>query len=443
MKHLLTRGLMYGNLVPVNTPVWVERYNRALNHLTGRTTKLTEFHIDISGFSPEVADEVGDPLYLNHDGVNRQFILLSTEQKTAPLLAMKFSTARGILRQFIEANEPQLLSLTARDAVAGELVNSVLTVDKPARLFDIRKITITADTTKGTLSTARILRDRIDMFKTQPNGWWDDALIEEMISLSRETGDVSRYPVSLSSAEFDQQNFWTSHFGGLYVFRDVTHPAAIARMDKTSLGSLPIPYTFDFSDRAQIAKFLMLNGLAEPLAQGQDRSTATILREKMGFILIDAVTASGGVLPESPDFRRLARQFADQLPQEWHGLAALLRWAENDGPWPRITSDHPAFFYTLRASGHQDRDLVNMLLSELAPMDFRQLFICHKEAFYAAYAQWPEAKKAFVAQHLEKDYMSDKPGKRAFLFGPDTLGTGHKPNRSSLDRVGPWGALRR
>ena len=145
MERLIKSGLMFGNLVHVSSPALVERYNRALEHLTGKTTSLTDFYIDISGYSPEVGHELGDDLYLNHAGVNRQFILLTTAQKTAPLLNAKFSTSRGILRQFIEDNEPALFALTARDAVAGELVNSVYDISHPARLFDLRAITVEAD----------------------------------------------------------------------------------------------------------------------------------------------------------------------------------------------------------------------------------------------------------------------------------------------------------
>ena len=144
MKRLIQKGLMFGNLIEVISPALVERYNRALEHLTGKTTQLTDFHIDISGYSPEIGDELGDQLYLNHAGVNRQFILLTTEQKRSPLLNTKFSTSRGILRQFIEENEAQLFALTAKDAVAGELVNSVYDVSSPARLFDIRSVEVEA-----------------------------------------------------------------------------------------------------------------------------------------------------------------------------------------------------------------------------------------------------------------------------------------------------------
>ena len=167
MIRLIQSGLMFGNLVHISSPALVERYNRALQHLASKTTALTDFHIDISGYSPEIGDELGDPLYLNPNGVNRQFILLTPEQKRAPLLNVKFSTSRPILREFIEANEAQLFALTATDAVAGELVNSVFKLRSPADLFTLRKIEIEADTVGGTLKNADKLAAMIERFKTE------------------------------------------------------------------------------------------------------------------------------------------------------------------------------------------------------------------------------------------------------------------------------------
>ena len=89
-------------------------------------------------------------------------------------------------------------------------------------------------------------------------------------------------------------------------------------------------------------------------------------------------------------------------------MSQLLRWATDGGRWPRITSDHPAYFYTLRAADTPNRDLVNMLLAELAPLDPRQMFICHKELFYRTYSGWPETKKAYVADFLAREYQVDK-----------------------------------
>ena len=448
MKRLIERGLMFGNLIRISSPALVERYNRALKQLTGKKTRLKSFHVDISGYSPEVGDSLGDHLYLNEGGCNRQFILLTTEQKTAPLLNAQFSTSRGILRQFIDKNEAQLFALTARDAVAGELLNSVYSVEDAAKLFDIRQVTVEADTTEAHVKSAEALAKKIEQFKREDEAWWDDVLIAEMIGLAKKTGDVTRAPLRLKSDTFSQDNFWTKHFGGLYVFRNLENPAVICAGNKAELGKLPIAYTFDFSDRNEIAIFLELNDLVEPIVKARGVDAAAILQQKMDFIVVDVAAEKGEDLSDATprDIRALTRKYASDLPEEFHGLAALLRWAQAGGKWPRITSDHPAYFYTLRAKPHQDRDLVNMLLAALTPKDIRQLFICHKERFYHSYSNWPDAKKTFVAEFLEREYQVDKAGARAALFGsgePMQEPMAASEPEELIELVGPWGAVRR
>ena len=133
----------------------------------------------------------------------------------------------------------------------------------------------------------------------------------------------------------------------------------------------------------------------------------------------------------------------------------MVRWAESGGRWPRINSDHPAYFYSLRAADTPDRDLVNMLLAELTPLDIRQLFICHKALFYQLYRDWSQAKKAYVVHFLANEYAVDKAGARDALFGhePDMTGEDTPVTRPGLPkvrasdrlikRVGPWGAVTR
>ena len=449
MKRLIEKGLMFGNLIRVDSSVLVARYNRALQHLSDKQTKLDAFHIDISGYSPEIGDELGDDFYLNHEGVNRQFILLTTEQKTAPLLNVQFSTSRSILRHFIEANEAELFALTARDAVAGELVNSVYVAKSAAKLFDIRQIKVEADTTEGTVATAAKLGEMINRFKTEDDAWFDDVLIADMIGLAKKTGDVVRNPVNLRQMTFQQDNFWTAKFGGLYVFRGVEHPAAIACGDKKKLGDLPIPYVFDLSETTAIAKFLLINDLIEPIIEARAIDAAAILHQKMDFVVAEVASKMGEDLTGATrrDLRNMGRRYADDLPEEWQGLAALVRWADEGGAWPHITSEHPAYFYTLRAKDHVDADLVNMLLAQLTPLDIRQLFICHKQAFYSTYATWSDEKKEYVADFLHREYQVDKAGTRKALFGHEAPMAEPQqvppPIPDMIEQVGPWGAVRR
>ncbi len=453
MKRLISAGLMFGNLIEVSSPALVERYNRALKHLAGKTTALTDFHIDISGYSPEIGDELGDDLYLNPNGCNRQFILLTTAQRDAPLLNSKFSTSRGILQQFIETNESQLFALTARDAVAGELQNSVYEVTTPDKLFDIRKITVEADTIGSHVRDARKLAKLIDRFRTEADGWRDDVLIADMIGLAKKTGDVTRVPIALPAMTFEQANFWTSHFGGMYLFRDVKLPGVITVQPRAGFVGVPVSPVMDLTQRNHIAEFLEVNQLVEPIVKARGMDAAAVLRQKMDFILVEAADTLNLDLGQATraDLRKIAHRLGAGLPDEFLGLAALLRWVEGAGDWPRITSEHPAYFYTLRAGAHKDRDLVNMLLAELAPLDVRQMYITHKELFYASYARWSDRKRQYVADFLEREYTVDRQGAREALFGPEPtmdeahrpeMARGPKPTRDMVDRVGPWGAVR-
>ena len=447
MKRLIEKGLMFGNLIEVSSPALVERYNRAMKALCGRETKLTDFHIDLSGYSPEIGDELEDLGYLNPNGCNRSFILLTTAQKNAPLLNMVFSTSRGILQDFIESNEAQLFALTARDAVMGALQSGIYEMSNPAKLLDVRQITVDADTTGGHVAAAGQLSGLIDRFRSEPEGWRDDVLIASMIELARKTGDVTRVPVSLGAKTYPQGSYWTSLFGGLYLFRDVKFPALIAR---EPLGQVQISPVYALGQRNEIAEFLTRNGLTEPIVTARGMDAGAVIRQKMDFILVEAADRLGIEIGDArrTELRKVAYTLGDSLPEEFQGLGALLRWVEDKGEWPKITSEHPAYFYSFRAAPGPQRDLVNMLLAELSLMDVRQMYIVHKELFYASYARWSDRKRQYVADFLEREYKVDAQGVRLALFGPEPgmdvqMRPSPEPARDLGSVVGPWGAVDR
>lgn len=121
-----------------------------------------------------------------------------------------------------------------------------------------------------------------------------------------------------------------------------------------------------------------------------------------------------------PQLRQITRKYSRKMPPEFEGLVQIWRWAAQNGPLPHLTYDDPAYFYGLRAAPkHKDRDLINMLLAELSPMDFRQLFICNKEVFYDTYRGWTDSKKEYVSRFLAEEYLIDKAGARQTLFGEE------------------------
>ncbi|MEP1443427.1 MAG: DUF6638 family protein, partial [Hyphomicrobiales bacterium] len=329
MMRLVKRGLMFGNLFDVSSSALVGRYNRALEQLTGKTTELTEFHIDISGFSPEIGDELGDLNYLNPDGLNRQFILLSIEQRTSPLLNARFSMSRSILRRYIDKNEQQLFALTARDAVVGELLNSVYSLDTPRALLNIRTFEVEADTVESHVAASEELTDRIFRFMEEEDGWWDDVLIADMIELSKRTGDIIKNPLTLEPQGYTQDNFYTSHFGGMYVFKGMDDPAVIAvsELSKEDKENLPVEYPCTLEDRYDIAAFLEINDLVEPIGNGRGIHAPAVLKQKLDFIVVDVAANQGENLSRTSrrDLRALRRKFHDKLPPEYHTIEEAIR----------------------------------------------------------------------------------------------------------------------
>jgi len=280
--RLVKNGLMFGNLVEVKSPALVERYNRALKHLIDRETTLTEFHVDIAGYSPEIGDEFSDTLYLNPKGCNQMFILLSTDQMNSPLLNSQFSTSHSILRRYIEENENQLFALTAREAVAGELMNSVFAISSPTHLLHINQIEIEADTIQSHVAEADQLSGHIDEFMEKDDAWWDDVLIAQMIELAKRTGNIQRNPVKLKNKTYTQGNFYTNHFGGIYVFRDAETPTVIARERVEGLDDIGVEQVLTFEDRTDIADFLRDEGLSQLIVQAPNQSTAAIIKLAAG-----------------------------------------------------------------------------------------------------------------------------------------------------------------
>ena len=261
---------------------------------------------------------------------------------------------------------------------------------------------------------------------------------------------MTRVPIDLPAMAFEQGNYWTSLFGGIYIFRTLPLPGVISSQPRASLGAMPVSAVLDMTQRNHIAEFLEVNQLVEPIVQARGMDAAAVLRQKMDFILVDAADVLNLDLGAASrvDLRKVANRLGAALPAEFLALGALLRWVEGGGDWPRITSEHPAYFYTLRAKPHADRDLVNMLLAELSPLDVRQMYIMHKELFYAQYVTWTDRKRAYVADFLEREYKVDKDGAREALFGPEpgmdeALRPESKPVRDIAERVGPWGSLRK
>ena len=112
MERLIDNDLMYGGMLTVNQPHMIARYNAALAALGIKQTKRDVISIDATGYSPEVAKELGNDHYLDPDGVNRRFIIVSPEQGGLPVTNINFSYTTDLVHAFFKENADALEVLT-------------------------------------------------------------------------------------------------------------------------------------------------------------------------------------------------------------------------------------------------------------------------------------------------------------------------------------------
>ena len=73
---------------------------------------------------------------------------------------------------------------------------------------------------ENVMGQAAELRLAVDRLKNKPDAWRDDALLNRMVELAKVTGDIRENSLVPDKVLFRHRAFWTSHFGGIYVFVD-------------------------------------------------------------------------------------------------------------------------------------------------------------------------------------------------------------------------------
>ena len=140
MNLLRDNELIYGRLLPVEEPHLIDRYNKALAAFGLKPTELKSFEIDRTGFSPQVAEELGDQQYLDPNEVNRRFIILTPAQQDLPVVHTAFSNTSQLVYEFFEKNSRAIDALTIKDVIYGEIEDSVTKVEDIEDLISINQV---------------------------------------------------------------------------------------------------------------------------------------------------------------------------------------------------------------------------------------------------------------------------------------------------------------
>lgn len=425
MDLLRDNELIFGRLLPIEEPHLVDRYNKALAAFGLPVTKRTSFEIDRTGFSPQIADELGDPLYLDPFEVNRRFIILTPAQIDLPVVHTAFSNTSQLMFEFMSKNQRAINALTIKDVIYGEIEDSVAKVEDIEDLLSISQVEFRVLSAEDVLGKAAELGKLVDRLKQEPNAWRDDALLNRMVDLAKVCGDIRENALVPDQVIFRHNAFWTSHFGGVYVFVDPDTTTVIS--DPAAPGfrrSRPWQVSYISSgDPERVLAFLAASGRIElPRASWMEASGQLELRAEM---LISSLVRQ--VEPDTR-FEKLDKVWL----QTWiHSHSDLIA---KDGTFPFLNAAKREIallgqlklddaepknrFLVVRAKpDHPDAWLTNRLISDYVPFDFVSRYIFNKQRFYADYETYGESFKAYVVNTLKTSYLKDKSAFRTRLYG--------------------------
>nr|WP_316655308.1 DUF6638 family protein [uncultured Gellertiella sp.] len=429
MTRRLQSDLIHGRLLSIDEPHLVARYNKALKGFGLPETGLSSFRIDMLGFSPEVAKALGDEDYLDPLKVNRRFIILTPEQENLPVAHSSFSNTAALMHRFYAANARALNAVTIKDAVYGEIEDSVAKVESLDDLLGINEIRFGVLSADDLLGKAAELRQLVDQLMADTGLWRDDAALNRMVELARVTGDIRQNPLVPDQLVFRHEAFWANHFGGVYVFLDEDTTTVIC--DPSAPGfrrSRPWQVSYiAASDQKQIFDFLARTGRIE-LPRGSWAGESGLIEHRRQMVLeqLAARLAPDADLDgvDAVWWQTFLQRNAAEVTREgtWPFLSDMLRQLRERGEVRLDTLPARERFLLVRAlPGHRDAWLTNRLIAAQIPEDYLSRFMFDRQGFFPAYEQYRDNFRNHVVSVLTRSYLSDKRAilKTLYAMGDD------------------------
>lgn len=217
MEKLKRSELFGAALVPI-TGALVERYNKCLLYIGTTPTNLSSFHIDAMGWSPEIAEEKNDFLYLNSGEANPNAIILSPKQNEKPAYSPFHSFDREIMNSVFKEHKLAIKDITRDAAICVDLNQYIDAFYEPEDLLNYNQITVGFTVVDDLYSIQQQQLELIREFREEDN-FLDESLHLKILASARKYGDLRSRTLTMESIDYKTSSFYTKAFGGVFVFR--------------------------------------------------------------------------------------------------------------------------------------------------------------------------------------------------------------------------------
>jgi hypothetical protein len=246
-----------------------------------------------------------------------------------------------------------------------------------------------------------------------------------MVELAKVCGDIRENALVPDQVIFRHNAFWTSHFGGVYIFVDMEGTTVIA--DPSAPGfrkSRPWQVSYlSLADADKVFAFLASTGRLD-LPRASWIETSGYLEHRAEMVIRSLIHAAEPAL----DISKLDKVWM----QTW--IQRNADRVSKDGNFPFLNSAKREIaqygqikledvfpqqrFLTVRARpDHPDAWLVNRVISDFVPFDFVARYVFNKQTFYKDYLAFDDVWRAHVVDVLKTNYLKNKRTFRERLYG--------------------------
>lgn len=409
--------IIYRELLVIGSKTLIERYNKALERLTGKTTSLNLFHIDRSGYSPEIAKEFDDPDYLDTYGINKKFIIINIAQKDLPVIRSHFSSTGEFLKDFMEDNHDAILTLSALDSIYGELENNIHRIQSIEDIINADSVQLHIETPKKLVDTAHHLNEKIAKLKSSSiESWLDDSELLNISELAKKTGNIKHNSIIPKKIDYKKNSYYTSHFGGLYVFKNISKSSLsksnttyVVYMNKEQVefcNSKDVVY-IDGSNTTETYNFLKDKNLIEDFVKQDLHNRKDKMIMKKYQIIADHLSVKNSHdlnILNKFNMKSIINEHFDTLPDIFHQLYHLVSNIDRDDHI--IEKSDETLFYTCKVieegATRSCIDLTNHLISNYTPYSYLRMINYNHDLFLTSFKEWNPTKRKYVIRYLQQ-----------------------------------------
>lgn len=410
MQKLKAANLYRSELIPVSGKL-VERYNKCLKKLGFTETKLTHFHIDGIGWSPEVAEEKANGNYLCNGESNPHGIIISPLQNKKPVYIPYHTFDREMMQSVFKVHGERINDITRDSAICIDFDQGIDAFYEPLDILRYQIITIKFHLIDNLDNVREEQLELIEKFKTG-NNFIDEDLHNQLLESAKRYGDLRERDLELRSVNYVTDSFYTKSFGGVYVLRDFITPIVVfedMKWYKEAIkDTLQEVMIFHISQPELVEKLrdhIIITYDLEDIVK--TKRYERIKKFEFALNLKETRHPIRDILNDPLLFKSYLNKVDLNTRKKVMSVERYLEKLETSNQYKIadiVDNDLFEAMHEPHSSLHpKHQDLIWKLLVNIAPKDVLFLYWYDKEAFYKQYTTWDDSLKDWVIETISNN----------------------------------------